>query len=125
MFFIFSFQIMRNVQRTSTHFRTMNTEDPFATLKSYLLQDQQWNCSILFNEEAPSSKITTNVDLLQKIKYGDVYIFPSRFDGVHNKKKLIVELKIATIKSCFSVCSRSSKSEERLIRENSEYCAYV
>ena len=79
--------MIRNVLlRTFRHFMTMNTQDPFATLKSYLLQDQQWNCSILFNEEDPSSKITTTVDLLQKINNGDVYIFPSRFNGVHNKK---------------------------------------
>ena len=61
------------------------TQDPFAILKSYLFQDQQWNCSILFNEEQPSSKNTINVDLLQKVKHGDDYIFSSRFNGKHNK----------------------------------------
>ena len=103
----------------------VTSQDPYSALTQLLLQDQKWNCKFLFNEADPTSKEPTLVDLLDSVKHGDPYIFPSRFNGIEKQKEVIVELKIAAIQAGFNLTPRSSKTHQRLSRENSNYCSYI
>ena len=52
--------------------------------------------------------------LFKQLNSSTHYYFPQRFDGSHNKLKLITELKIAALKGGFVLAQRSVKSSKQL-----------
>ena len=94
-------------------------------MRELLLVDQKWNCCLKFNEADPSSKRPYVVDLMEKMRNGETYIFPRRLKGIEARKQLVVELKIAAIQAGFNLTGRSCKSKKQLELENSSYSCYI
>ena len=67
----------------------------------------QWTCSLLFNESLPGSKEPLFVDLSKEMNAGNIYKLPSHYMGKEFEKKIVLELKLASLQAGFilSVCS--------------------
>jgi hypothetical protein len=104
----------------------------FIAFDNMLREAKTWSQQILFNEadvgDIGSPDINTEriIDICSKINNScnEPYMFPIRFLGKESKDKLIIELKIASIKSGgFNLHTRSSKTSKDL--ENSIYDEYI
>ena len=89
-----------------------------------MLHDQQWKCSMLFNEEEPTSKLPKIVNILDTLEKGVDYVFPQRFGGREAKNQVKVELKLAAIQAGFQLSTRSTKKDSDLIASNSMFSSY-
>ena len=67
-------------------------QDLYDSLTKLLLHDQKWKCSMLFNEEEPTSKLPKIVNILDTLEKGVDYVFPQRFGGREAKNQVKVEL---------------------------------
>ena len=82
---------------------------------------ENWNCSILFNIHHSLNEDSEYVDLSEILKSEMNYKFPSHFDGIDQKDKLLIALRTSALKSGFSLFVRSSKSLGQLDKHHSAY----
>ena len=86
-------------------------------------QKETWNSAILFNIHHSLDKEPSFVNLSDYLVSSDNYAFPSHFDGIENKDKLLIALRIRALKSGFALVVRSSKSNAHLDKHHSAYIA--
>ena len=67
---------------------------------------ENWNCSILFNIHHSLNEDPEFVNLSDFLQSGMNYKFPSHFDGIEQKDKLLIALRISTLKPGFSLFAR-------------------
>ena len=82
---------------------------------------ENWNCSILFNIHHSLSEDPEYVNLSEILESEVNNKFSSHFDGIGQKDKLLITLRISTLKSGFSLFVRSSKSLGQLDKHHSAY----
>ena len=82
---------------------------------------ENWNCSILFSIRHSLSEDPEYVNLSEILQSEMNCKFPSHFDGIEQKDKLLIALRISALKSGFSLFIRSSKSLVQLDKHHSAY----
>ena len=82
---------------------------------------ENWNCSILLIIHHSLREDPEFVNLSDILQSEMNYKFPSRFDGIEQKDKLLIALRISALKSRFSLFIRSSKSLDQLDKHHSAY----
>ena len=81
-----------------------------------------WDCKLFFNIADDPDTMSNEIDLCQVMNSKQNYMFPESFDGLQNKAKLLTELKVAALRSGFTLCQRSAKSPKHL---NHGLVAYI
>jgi hypothetical protein len=62
------------------------------------------------------------INLSEVLKSTDDYAFPSHFNGIDNKSRLIIAIRLSAMKSGFMIIQRTCKSEKHL---NKHHLAYL
>ena len=75
-----------------------------------------------FNTTEEIDQDTPYVNLSNSLKSNENYPFPSHFNGVENKSKLMMALRLSAMKAGFCLCLRTSKCESQL---NKHHLAYL
>ena len=89
--------------------------DPiYSKLDEIISSAKCWECKLLFNTADDPEVDCNEIDICEVLNSSTPYSFPQRFDGSHNKLKLITELKIAALKAGFVLAQRSAKSSKQL-----------
>jgi len=89
---------------------TGQQKDLFDELDKLVEQSKNWQCELLFNESLPDSEQSNFVDLATFLGKQE-YMFPTHFCGPASESKLIMELRMASIKAGFVLEIRSSKTQ--------------
>ena len=84
-----------------------------------------WNCKLLLNTADDPNIMCNEIYLCEVMNSTHNYCFPERFDGLQNKSKLITELKLVAMKSGFTLCQLSAKSQKQLKYELGAYITLV
>ena len=87
-----------------------------------LKEKEKCHCSIMFNANKIIQDDPKYVNLSEVFKHKDNYAFPSHLDGLENKSKILIALRISAVKSAFCFILRSSKSSTHL---DKHYLAYL
>ena len=95
--------------------------DNIKELIESMKQKENWNCSILCNIHHSLNKEPTYLNLSNYLQSEENYIFPSHFDGIEQKDKLLTALRISALKSGLSLIVRSSKSHVNLDKHHFAY----
>ena len=98
---------------TSSYFRDIfkNIED-----------EKKWQSDIQFNINQVVNTDADHINLSEVLKSTNNYAFPSHFNGIDNKSRLIVAIRLSAMKSGFMVIQRKCKSEKQL---NKHHLAYL
>ena len=99
-----------------------STTDCFDQIVQTIQDRKTWECSLLFNVEQDVTSEPTIVDLTSAMQSSQDYVFPSHFNGIDNKNRLSITLRVAAMKSGFMIVQRTCKSTKQL---QSKHLAYI
>ena len=86
------------------------------------IQDKKsWNSTMEFNTTEQIDQEPVYVNLSNFLQSNDNYPFPSHFNGIQNKSKLIMALRLSAMKAGFWLCLRTSKCESQLNKHQMAY----
>ena len=103
---------------------TANTSSSTCYDKIFNNLDQKkiWTSDLLFNLNDKLETDPEFVNLSEILKSRNNFAFPSHFNGVENKSKLIIALRLSAMKCGFWLVLRTSKSQKQL---NKHHLAYL
>ena len=105
----------------------MNTNTPtssyFHDIFKNIEDKKTWQSDIQFNINQDINTDADYINLSEVLQSTNNYAFPSHFNGIDNKSRLIVAIRLSAMKSGFMVIQRTCKSEKQLNKHHLAYFA--